>query len=524
MIGGKAVSEWIKALEDPDSKVRLKAIYSLGSLRGPPAKPAVAALTKALKDPNNDVRRGAAVNLGFIGPGATDAVGALLAALEDTDDGVRYAVGAALGQIGGAEAAPALIKVLKDPKHRGRTAASTALTYLAAKADPVPLLADLLGDREASTRALAALTLARLGTRSRPAVPSLIAALKDEGDDARLYAAYALAQIGPGAKMAVPQLIITVGNSGGDLRLMALQALSAVGPDAAAATPKLIEALKDDNEDVRLSALEALARIGPGAKEAVGAVVAVFQAGDIPQKAFPRVNPFQNPLPLREGAPRRFPPGIGSRRMAIEALIRIGADAPPAVSALVSMLRSKDRVERRIAASALAVVGRSAVPELLKILQGDALEPRLLVIETLGAIGGANKEVVTALAQALADRDGEVSQQAALALGLLGPAAVEAVPELRKTLMGNRDGDVRAAAAHALGDVGAAACPAIPDLLRSLKDSDELVRQWSAYALGEIGPQAKDGVSELTNLLRDNDAHVRRSAARALARIRGETQ
>ena len=72
---------------------------------------------------------------------------------------------------------------------------------------------------------------------------------------------------------------------------------------------------------------------------------------------------------------------------------------------------------------------------------------------------------------------------------------------------------VRGAAAHALGGIGPAAKDAVPELAKLLKDPDADVRRAAAHALGGIGPAAKDAVPELAKLLKDPDAGVRGAAA-----------
>jgi HEAT repeat protein len=90
--GGKPVSHWVQALQDPDARLRKKAAQKLGNAG--PADPAVVpALAGALKDRDARVRAEAALALMKMGPAAQGAIPALAEAHKDPDPRVReYAV------------------------------------------------------------------------------------------------------------------------------------------------------------------------------------------------------------------------------------------------------------------------------------------------------------------------------------------------------------------------------------------------------------------------------------------------
>jgi HEAT repeat protein len=78
-----------------------------------------------------------------------------------------------------------------------------------------------------------------------------------------------------------------------------------------------------------------------------------------------------------------------------------------------------------------------------------------------------------------------VRQQAALALGKIGPGAAEAVSALTAAL-DDSEWSVRRQAALALGDIGAASCPALPALERLEHDRSGLVSQAARAARDRI--------------------------------------
>jgi HEAT repeat protein len=85
LAGGKPVSYWIEALQDPDAKVRKNAVFKLGNV-GPADAAVFPALREALKDPDARVRREAILGLMKYGPGAQEAVPILIELQRDDRD------------------------------------------------------------------------------------------------------------------------------------------------------------------------------------------------------------------------------------------------------------------------------------------------------------------------------------------------------------------------------------------------------------------------------------------------------
>ena len=163
------VPDLIQALQNPDAKVRIYAIWALGSIG---AKDAVPAMIQTLQDSDAKVRWNAASTLVGIGtPEALKvAVPALIQLLQDPDAAdLRWNTGTVLVQIGIPEAieaaVPVLLQVLKDQEVGG----------------PVELRLDLRGTPE----------------KNKVVVPILIQVLQDEYEDpeVRGHAADALRQI-----------------------------------------------------------------------------------------------------------------------------------------------------------------------------------------------------------------------------------------------------------------------------------------------------------------------------------------
>jgi len=111
----------IRALRDPDKKVRAQAARSLGVI----GDPSVASLISLMDDPDWRVRYRAAEALGITR--SHKAVPRLIAALEDPKDHVRYMAAKALGETGSDIAETALIARLTDDNEFVRRSTVTAL-------------------------------------------------------------------------------------------------------------------------------------------------------------------------------------------------------------------------------------------------------------------------------------------------------------------------------------------------------------------------------------------------------------
>ena len=114
-------------------------------------------------------------------------------------------------------------------------------------------------------------------------------------------------------------------------------------------------------------------------------------------------------------------------------------------------------------------------------------------VGALGALAQKNKDLLPVLAASLSDKS--AADVAALALGAIGPDAVPVVlpvlVEARKT----RSEFTFRYAASAVGLIGPAAKEAVPIFELALKDDDWGARRPSVIALGRIGPAAKSALA-----------------------------
>jgi HEAT repeat protein len=100
-VHGKSFEYWLEALHDPDVRIRIKAVESLGNV-GIENPATVPALIKTLEDREARVRGAAVLALLKIGPDAPEAIPALQKMLNDKDAKVRQYANKALEKIGNA--------------------------------------------------------------------------------------------------------------------------------------------------------------------------------------------------------------------------------------------------------------------------------------------------------------------------------------------------------------------------------------------------------------------------------------
>ncbi|RSS32656.1 HEAT repeat domain-containing protein [Streptomyces sp. WAC08241] len=223
--------------------------------------------------------------------------------------------------------------------------------------------------------------------------------------------------------------------------------------------------------------------------------------------------------------------GRSGREGALIALARAGDIR--AVPLLARALEGEDEVRRELlyATDGLGPSAAMLAPALRRRLARVELDERLYdraapLLHALAAVRGAQAlpEVLRVLRSAPANRRDRVREAALRTLAAFGPAAREAVPELRE-LLAEESAAVSAAAARALWAAEEDAAEVLPALERWLRpglpDADRCA---AARVLGEIGPAAASAAPALRPALASRDPWVRVRAAAALWRVTGETE
>ncbi|MCC0577120.1 HEAT repeat domain-containing protein [Streptomyces californicus] len=219
------------------------------------------------------------------------------------------------------------------------------------------------------------------------------------------------------------------------------------------------------------------------------------------------------------------PPGLGSP---VKALARLGDPRVlPALAAALELPQVPHDVGAAIvhlgeAARPLAGALRHRLAEVALDEEAyDRASPLLAGLAGLRA-GEAAPEVLRVLRGAPEYR-GEWLRTAALrALGSFGPAAREAVPELR-TLLRSPVAAARTEAAEALWAVSGDAETVLPVLSEGLRADQAHDRRTAAAALGALGPRAEAVAPRLRALLAHGELWLRVDAAIALWRVTGRS-
>ena len=150
----------------------------------------------------------------------------------------------------------------------------------------------------------------------------------------------------------------------------------------------------------------------------------------------------------------------------------------------------------------------------------DGASVRMGAVGSIGSVRPVTSENVTALTEALADKDLQFRAAVANALGEMGPDAKAAITPLTMVLNGSDPGP-RIAAAGALWRIDGQKDAALPILLKYLREGDPNQRTYAAWIPGKIGRAAKDAIGDLTQSLHDQDRGVRLSVATALCKVNG---
>lgn len=410
------------------------------------------------------------------------------AALELTEGDLTARIVAAetLGALGSV-ATSALDTIVKqsitDPEPPVRYALLDALERIGWEPDSyIRTFVRLLSHPDEIAQARAAWALGRVGPGATAAVPDLTSVAADTGRlvDPRWSAVVALERLGPASRPALPTLLALLDEPDPDMREAIARALGAIS-DEHPVVSALIVALDDPDQLVRESAAIGLGSVGPSAAAAGPA--------------------------LRSRCADGWPAVAAAAR---DALRRIGEEVPQTLSGpdedatrtvrdrlpqRLADLRSEDERTRGISTFEIGKLGpgaAEAVPLLSGLLSIDRnLDVRWSAAWALGKMGAAATEAVPALARAIVhDRDPDVRAESAWALGRIAREHVAVRGIAVRVLSGSlRDVDslVREEAASALGSLGPDAAPAIPGLALLAADRHSLVRQRALDALLALG-------------------------------------
>jgi len=412
-------------LKNADPALRQRAAHALGRL-GPDAASALPALIDAARASNGE---GVFVDsLTQIGPAALPA---LLSALKDAKPAENEWIFHTLRGFGAA-AAPALNEALQNPKPEVRVSAIQALGAMGLDATPaLHTLFTLASGDEPKAQAAALRALVALRAEPRHLKPLLEAAMASPSPDVKRAGAAGVAATGGGAELGVDTLIALLSDDDAVGRLSAVQALGELGPKAAPAVNALVEHFEDPA--LQLATIETLRRLGPAAAPAVPHLLALAAKNGGEQRAtiLPALSAIGHDagaaLPMIRACVKD--PAEELRAASASVLAAVDPDKAEVLSTLLALLNDSSRKVRRAAVAELGKLGPSAegaIPGLITMLDQEA--ERAVAFAALKSIKVRN---IPDLMRLLAMRESRVRVFACDSLGALGPAAKEAVPQLR---------------------------------------------------------------------------------------------
>src|SRR5882672_1268118 len=388
-------------------------------------------------------------------------VATLIQALQDADATVRSFAARALEERGAeaASAKDALTRALQDSNPGVRVDAATALAAVSPK-DPkvLEILLSALRSDNGSRREAAAIALGRIGNRDARVLQALVEGLKT-GDksafDASLRALDALKSEGQRAALPVVISRLEKALGGGDTLspLVLVDALAVCGAESPVlVAPILLRILKSRKSSLDIACTRALSEMGPAAlpylRELLGEKDAALRSLGV--STIGGLRPVEEPA-IDAVDTLAKDPNPGVRAAVLSALA--GASRDGAFVPLAKVLRFADDPSGDVRASCASALGMlSTLPpdgskSLTRALDDSDAGVRRAALDSLRTHVFAAAKLVDEIAGKLTDPDTGVRRLAAEALGVIGPAAKSALPQLLEVVGDPReDKSVRSSA------------------------------------------------------------------------------
>ena len=372
----------------------------------------------------------------------TTSMAAWIMALKDSDAQQRKRAANAIGRMAhgsvARQAAPALLKTLKDPDQGVRHEATLALSTMLRRLGPdgamaIAPLVSLLADPADDIRVSAAMLLGAVSWDRRHAgvaVPALITALKDPYDHVREAAAKTLHQLDSAAAPAAPVLASLLRDPNTQVRSEAGDTLMRMGANAASAVPTLLRLLEDPDEHVKSQAAWALGVVGGHAPETLPALRKALRDrshlvrdhaahGIVCYAVGPSVGgSMAMGAMLEEWAISNvsWPNAAAKARLGLTLSTRVIATVPDLTTALSTTTDSGILVGVAMMLGLIGPASAPAVPTLASLLKHPDEHIRMAAVWALGGIGAHEAAVGSALETAQHDASVAVQRIARAAL------------------------------------------------------------------------------------------------------------
>jgi HEAT repeat protein len=250
--------------------------------------------------------------------------------------------------------------------------------------------------------------------------------------------------------------------------------------------------LTDPVEDARKLAVLTLGRIGPS--------------------AFPD---------LARALDASQPPAV--RAFACQSAGSHGPAAAPLARPIGDCLSAPEEIVRSAASIALSRIGRAAVPDVVRAIDGaPGAGPLVAAADAAGGMGKEAAACADALRRAAGHPDPTARLACADALGRVTGRPARALSQLVAAARSG-DEDVRAGAVRRIGALQKNGRGATETLFEKCADESPRVRAAAAIALALVGVRSERLLDALGKLVEDPDGDVMVAAAAAAGHLRGES-
>ncbi len=455
----KALSQFRKMVEKGASELRFHPAETIDRLGLEPADAvSVVAEILSVSGAREKTRKNAvdvAVGLGEMGVGAP-LVPALARTIHDDNGFISRGALRALQRIG-KDSAPAMPELMKLMRREPRAPLSPIQDIGEAA---IPFLLEGLGSDLPGVRAACAKALYNHGRHAEIHGP-LMVLFDDPVVVVRQQALESARHLRPSSPELLDALAKSLSDAEPGVVLAAVRALERV--DAGAQAEAVSSLLQHDDAEVRSAAARTLRRMSAGGApmpEASKTDVAGNLSDPSLEVRFQAAVTLAASAPDTPGLVEPLREGLGghaARLMeAITALGQLGPRARAAAPDLIKVirrLRGAELIQSR-AAQSLGAMGpmpeHAATVTALLPSAGGHLQVWLLYAVT--ALDPAREDGLAGLIRRLQNSDDVVLKNAVHALGLLGPRAYAALPELRP-LLGSQDRALKALAEWAIGQI-----------------------------------------------------------------------
>jgi len=382
--------------------------------------PALPALGELVNDPDPKIRSLALGAIGIIGLQARELQPAIERALKDEDKTVRFAALGAWNQVCAdrEKFKTVMIELIRDLEYKFSYRPEIFNQNLADQLAPY-LIAVYQSSKNSSKRMDCLTLLSFCSANTEGVFATLLGALKDDDEDVREWGCWIIRDYQERAPEIVPVLIKNIHQPrAGDTAIMVL---GLFGQRAAPAIAPLEKTLKSDHARGRLNIIQALLKIQPANRLAARELLKLLRS--------------QDDVDWRYAALQDLGKIAAVNRRFIPPLIRATTDPNPEVRAMaVSELDELPPTDSRVVQAlirALKDQDHKVCAEALEVLEGFAVHQ-----------GSAIHPAIPSTIDCLKSDDRNVRREAAMALGVIGPAAYAAVPTLQ-TIQNNDYWDVQ---------------------------------------------------------------------------------